>query len=112
MTLIINQVNKDFSFTSQIHMDDIGEIAGLGFKTIINNCPDFEGGSEQPSSAEIEALAKTYGISYMYIPVIPNQITPENIATFKQALEDASKLILGFCRTGNRASTPFHLAST
>ncbi|MDI1299080.1 TIGR01244 family sulfur transferase [Methylotenera sp.] len=112
MTLIINQLNKDFSFTSQIHMDDIGEIAGLGFKTIINNRPDFEGGSEQPTSTEIEAFAKIYGISYAYIPVIPNQITPENIAKFKQAFDDAPKPILGFCRTGNRASTLFHLAST
>jgi uncharacterized protein (TIGR01244 family) len=110
MSLLINQLNKDFSFTSQIGIQDIAEIASLGYKTIINNRPDFEGGNMQPQSAEIEAVAKTYGIAYAHIPVIPNQISHENIAAFKQAYENAQKPILGFCKSGNRASTLCKLA--
>lgn len=105
MTLLVNKLNEDFSFTSQVDIKDISEIAGLVFKSIINNRPDFEGGGDQPQSAEIEAVAKTNGIAYVHIPVIPNQITPENIAAFKHAYDSAPKPILGFCKTGNRAST-------
>lgn len=112
MTSLINQLNPDFSFTSQIEIKDIAEIASLGFKTIINNRPDFEGGNEQPQSAEIEAEAKKYGIAYSHIPVIPNQITPESVIAFKKSYESAQKPILGFCKSGNRASTICKLALT
>jgi sulfide:quinone oxidoreductase len=110
MTLAINQLNNDFSYTSQIELDDIVEIVSLGFKTIINNRPDFEGGTEQPNSEALEAIVLSHGISYVHIPVIPNNIEPHQLEKFREAYAKAPKPILGFCKTGNRASTMCKLA--
>jgi len=107
---MINQLNKDFSYTSQIAVDDIAEIVSLGFKTIINNRPDHEGGAEQPKSEALEAVALSHGVTYVHIPVIPNKIQPHQLETFREAYAKAPKPILGFCKTGNRASTMCKLA--
>jgi uncharacterized protein (TIGR01244 family) len=44
-------------------------VADAGFKTVINNRPDFEGGPAQPTSAQMEAAAKAAGLSYAFLPV-------------------------------------------
>ena len=104
MTLSITKLSDTFSTSPQITADDVVEIAALGFKTIINNRPDGEGGAEQPISDAIKAAAKKTGLAYLYIPVIPGNITPSNVAECAAFLSTAATPVLGFCRTGNRAS--------
>ncbi|MDD2832707.1 MAG: TIGR01244 family sulfur transferase [Methylotenera sp.] len=110
MALAVKQISADFSVASQITTGDLAEIAHLGFKTVINNRPDHEGGDEQPESALLEAAAKAAGLNYAYIPVIPNHIQPEEVDAFKACFAAAEKPVLGFCRTGNRASNLYQLA--
>lgn len=110
MTIQITKLSDDFSTTPQISVEDVAEIAQLGFKTIINNRPDNEGGAEQPASAQLKAAAEKHGLTYVYLPVIPNNIQPEQVATFKATYSLAAKPVLGFCRTGNRAGSIFKLA--
>lgn len=110
MTLTTNKLAEDFSVCPQITAEDVAEIAQLGFKTIINNRPDAEGGAEQPSNASIQAAAEKLGLQYFYIPVIPNQIQEAEVAQFAKALEGAAKPALAFCRTGNRAAKLYSLA--
>jgi uncharacterized protein (TIGR01244 family) len=104
MALNITRMTDDYSTAPQINPSDMAEIASLGFKTIINNRPDLEGGAEQPTSNAIAEAAKQHGLQYVYIPVIPNQIQPDQVVAFSKAFSDAPKPALGFCRTGNRAS--------
>ena len=89
---------------AQIEIDDIDQLAAQGFKTIITLRPDNEGGPEQPSSAEIAAACQSHGILHHYIPVIPGNITPENVAAFEQACAASMKPILAYCKTGGRAT--------
>jgi len=112
MALTITKISDDYSTSPQITPNDIAEIAQLGFKTIINNRPDLEGGAEQPTSNVLAEVAKQYGLHYVYIPVVPNQIQDSQVDAFSQALSDAPKPVLGFCRTGNRASQMFTRANT
>jgi sulfide:quinone oxidoreductase len=112
MTIQITKLSDDFSTTPQISAEDIAEIAQLGFKTIINNRPDNEGGAEQPTSAQLKVAAEKLGLTYVYIPVIPNNIQPEQVGAFNAAYSLAAKPVLGFCRTGNRANSIFKLAQT
>lgn len=105
----IHKLNDDFSFTAQISADDMAEIAKLGYKTVINNRPDGEG-EDQPSSAELASAAKAHGLNYAHIPVIPNNIQPAQIHAFQDVYETSAKPILGFCKTGNRASSLCKLA--
>ena len=110
MTIQITKLSNDFSTAPQIGVEDIAEIAQLGFKTIINNRPDNEGGAEQPTSAQLKVAAEKLGLTYVYIPVIPNNIQPEQADVFNAAYSLAAKPVLGFCRTGNRAGSIFKLA--
>ena len=103
MSVSITQHSNEFSFCPQITVDDIQEIKSLGFKTIVNNRPDNEGGADQPQSEQIKIAAEAAGLSYYYIPVIPRNITAENLAEYATLLASAPMPILGFCRTGNRA---------
>lgn len=112
MTIQITQHTPEFSTTAQINTEDIAEIAQLGFKTIINNRPDLEGGAEQPTSEQIKIAAEKLGLHYIYIPVVPNNIQTHQIAEFSSAFVAATKPVLGFCRTGNRASSLFKLAQS
>ncbi|MES2636173.1 MAG: TIGR01244 family sulfur transferase [Pseudomonadota bacterium] len=112
MTIQITQHSNEFSTTPQIQLTDMQEIAQLGFKTIINNRPDFEGGAEQPTSEQIKAAAEKLGLAYIYIPVIPNNIQAEQVSAFNTAFAKAKKLVLGFCKTGNRASSIYQLSQS
>ena len=111
MALTITKMTDDYSTSPQISPSDMAEIATLGFKTIINNRPDLEGGAEQPTSSAIADAAKQNGIHYVYIPVVPNQIQAGQVEAFRKALAAAPKPVLGFCRTGNRASQMYTRAN-
>lgn len=111
MAINITKVSDAYSTAPQIQPSDIAEVAQLGFKTIINNRPDLEGGADQPTSDAIAAAAKQYDIEYVYIPVIPNQIQASQVEAFNQAFSAARKPVLGFCRTGNRAAQMYSRAN-
>ena len=58
MSANVTRHTDKFSTAPQVSPSDLPEIAAMGFKTVINNRPDGEGGADQPSSAELEAAAK------------------------------------------------------
>jgi uncharacterized protein (TIGR01244 family) len=112
MTIQITKLTDEFSTAPQISVEDIVEIAQLGFKTIINNRPDAEGGEEQPTSAQLKSKAEAHGLAYVHIPVVPNNIMPNQVEAFALAYNSAAKPVLGFCRTGNRAGNMFKLSQS
>jgi uncharacterized protein (TIGR01244 family) len=109
MSLNISNQSDSFSTCPQIAVADIAEIAALGFKSIINNRPDGEGGVEQPTSAQIKTAAENAGLSYAFIPVIPGNITDDNVSQCAAFMANAPAPVLAFCRTGARAGN-LHLA--
>lgn len=110
MALLITKQSETFSSSPQIHPEDIAEIAALGFKTIINNRPDHEGGATQPTSESIRLAAEKLGLHYIHLPVIPNSITPIDIEACLCFISNAPTPMIGFCKTGNRASTLYKAA--
>lgn len=104
-------LSPDFHCATQISVEDIAQIAAQGFKTIVNNRPDGEGGAGQPTSAQLQAEAEKHGITYIYIPVVPGGITAEHAALLKQRLQTAPKPVLGFCKSGMRASSLYKMAT-
>lgn len=112
MSIQITKHSESFSTAPQISVEDVAEIAQLGFKTIINNRPDGEGGADQPASAQIKAAAEKSGLAYFYIPFSPGNMQPEHVVEFSAVYATAAKPVLGFCRTGNRAATIFKQSQT
>jgi uncharacterized protein (TIGR01244 family) len=106
----LQQHNKQFSTSAQINITDISELAKLGFKSIINNRPDHEGGTNQPTSLEIEQVCKTQGLHYAYLPVIPSQITIENAKEMAKLLTELPQPILAFCRSGTRSTHLYRIS--
>ena len=104
-------IAADVSVAPQLEPTAMADVAKAGFKSVINNRPDFEGGPSQPTSASIEAAATAAGLQYAYLPVSGAGQTPEQIARFAELLNELPKPILAFCRSGAR-STKLYRAAT
>jgi uncharacterized protein (TIGR01244 family) len=107
----VQQLSADVCVAPQLEPDAMAWAAQAGFKSVINNRPDFEGGPDQPTSAVIEAAAIAAGLRYAHLPVSPAVQTPEQIAQFAALLAELPKPILAFCRSGTRSGKLFHAAT-
>lgn len=107
----VQPLSADVCVAPQLDADAMAWAAQAGFRSVINNRPDFEGGPDQPTSAVIEAAAKQAGLRYAFLPVQPAVQTPDEIARFAQLLADLPKPILVFCRSGARSGKLFRAAT-
>ena len=94
----------------QLEPSAMAELARLGFRSVINNRPDFEGDPEQPTSAQMQAAAEAAGLSYRYLPVNGAYQSPEEIAAFGLLLAELPKPVLAFCRSGARPTRLYQAA--
>ena len=97
-------MSDQVGFAAQLLPAQLAEVAAKGFRSVINNRPDLEGGTEQPTSAQIEEAARAAGLHYVFQPVIPGQITQFDVEVFARHFHELPKPVLMFCRTGNRSS--------
>ena len=100
----VQQLSADVCVTGQLETADMAWAAQAGFRSVINNRPDFEGGPDQPTDAQMEQAAAAAGLAYAYLPVAPAFQTPDEIARFAELLQALPKPVLAFCRSGNRSS--------
>ncbi|GLQ36150.1 oxidoreductase [Amylibacter marinus] len=105
----LTQIEESVFVSGQITIGDLQDIVEQGIKTILCNRPDGEE-VDQPSYAEINDAAAALGLKSAYIPVSPRGLTQENIDAFADALGNAPKPILAYCRTGNRSAVLFQAA--
>ncbi len=103
-------MQQPISFAGQISPAQVSEIAQMGFKSIINNRPDFEEGPQQPTAEAVGAAATEAGLVYVVQPVVSGQISENDVRTFAEHVNRLEKPILAFCRTGNRCNNLFGLA--
>ena len=103
-------MSEQVGFAGQIGPEHISQVVEKGFKSVINNRPDMEGGPEQPTSAELEITARAAGLDYVYQPVIAGQISEVDVRTFANHFNELPKPILMFCRSGNRSNNLYQLA--
>ncbi|MFN3811600.1 MAG: TIGR01244 family sulfur transferase [Roseateles asaccharophilus] len=107
MSLPLQALTPELCVAPQLEAAAMAEAAAAGFRSVINNRPDFEGGPDQPSSREIEAAAKAAGLEYRHLPVSGAYQSPEEIAAFRHLLDSLPKPILAFCRSGARCTRLF-----
>ena len=107
----VQAVGADCSVAPQLDPAAMAWAAQVGFKSVINNRPDFEGGADQPTSAAIEAAAKAAGLQYAHLPVHPALQTPDEAARFAELLAQMPKPILAFCRSGTRSGKLYRAAT-
>jgi len=109
--LSVRAIAPDVCVAAQLTPDAMAEAARAGFKSVVNNRPDFEHGPDQPTSADIEAAARAAGLEYRFLPVDGGYQSPEQIAAFARLLQELPRPLLAFCRSGAR-STRLFMAAT
>ena len=108
--LPIRQIADTVCVAPQLDASAMTELARLGFKSVINNRPDFEHGPDQPTSAAVEAAARAAGLEYRHLPVDGGWQSPEQIAAMAQLLRELPAPVLAFCRSGARSTRLYQQA--
>lgn len=107
MSLPLQAIAPDICAAPQLTPEAMAEAAAMGFKSVVNNRPDFEHGPDQPTSAQIEAAAQAAGLQYRHLPVAGGYQSPEEVAAFARLLEELPRPLLVFCRSGARSTRLF-----
>lgn len=109
-SVALTPIAEDVYAAPQIGPDAMKAAAEAGFKAVMNNRPDFEGGPDQPTSEAMEAAAVAAGLQYAFLPVQGGYQSPEEIARCAELLAALPRPLLMFCRSGARSSRLYQLA--
>ena len=108
--LPIRAVAPDVCVAPQLRPEAMAEAARAGFRSVVNNRPDFEHGPDQPTNAAIEAAARAAGLEYRFLPVAGGYQSPEEAAAMACLLQELPRPLLMFCRSGARSTRLYGLA--
>ena len=111
MSLPIHPLTDNFAVAPQLGPEDMQAVADAGYKSVIINRPDGEGGADQPASADVMAAAAAAGLVIEYQPVVSGAMTGDDVARFKVLLGELPAPVLAYCRTGTRCTHLFNAAS-
>ncbi len=111
-TLPVRPLADDVFVAPQLDPAAMAEAARAGFRSVVNNRPDFEAGPDQPTNEAIAAAAKAEGLEYRYLPVAGNYQSPQEIEAFAALLAELPSPVLAFCRSGARSTKLFVAAQS
>lgn len=107
----VQAIAEDVYVAPQLSPEAMASAAEAGFKAVLNNRPDFEGGPDQPTSAAIAAAAAAAGLQYAHLPVQGGYQSPEEVAQCAALLASLPRPLLMFCRSGARSTRLYQLAT-
>lgn len=111
MAIEVKPITDYFAVAPQLGPEHMAGVAEAGFKSVIINRPDQEGGAEQPLSADVIKAALDAGLQIEYQPVVSGSITTDDVAYFQELLSRLPRPILAYCRSGGRCSDLFAAAN-
>ena len=103
------RVEIGLAIAPQLAPGDLAGVAASGFRAVINNRPDHEGGAGQPTSKQIEAAARAVGLEYRHFPVPPAGHTAQQAQAMVQLVHSLPQPVLAFCRTGRRSAALYRM---
>lgn len=106
----LRQIAADVCVAPQLTPEIMAELAALGFKSVVNNRPDFEEGAAQPTSAQMEAAARAAGLEYAHLPVQSAHQSPDQIERMAELLATLPRPMVAFCRSGARSGKLYQAA--
>ena len=107
----LQAIAPDVCVAPQLTPEAMAEAARMGFRSVVNNRPDFEHGPDQPTSAAIEAAALAAGLQYRHLPVDGGWQSPQQIEAMARLLDELPRPLLMFCRSGGRSMRLYAQAS-
>jgi len=73
----IKRIDATFSVSGQLAPSDLQALPALGFRSVVCNRPDHEGGPEQPEHGAMQQAAEALGLRFAYLPVQTTGATAE-----------------------------------
>lgn len=105
----IRELQPGYAVSPQIESADMAAVATAGFRTVICNRPD----SENPvalGSAAMRMAAEAAGLVFVYNPVVPGQMSMQNVEAQRAALDGGCVPVFAYCASGNRSSVVWALS--
>ncbi len=99
----IETVSHKYGVSSQIAPEDLRVVAQAGYKSVVCIRPD----NEEPGQPKFEDIARTansLGVKAVYIPV-SGTATSSQLSQFRDVCARLPKPVLGYCRSGARATS-------
>lgn len=112
MSTPIQRLTPDFAVAPQLGPDDMVAVAQAGYKSVIINRPDYEGGADQPTADAVSTAAREAGLRVAYQPVVSGAITIDDVTKFSELLQTLPTPILAYCRSGARCTMLFQSATS
>lgn len=104
MSAAIRPLSPTFAVAPQLFPEDMAEVAAAGYKSLIINRPDYEGGSDQPTAADVTRAAEAVGLQVQYQPVVSGAMTMDDVTRFAELLRTLPGPVLAYCRSGTRCT--------
>jgi len=105
----IRKIDNRLAVAPQIAVDDLPRLAAEGYRAVICNRPDGEGG-DQPAFEEVERAARECGIEARYLPVASGLVRDADAQDFAEAMGALPGPVLAYCRSGTRSATLWALS--
>ena len=103
------RVNADITVCDQIDVDDVSEIARLGYRSIVCNRPDAEAPG-QTTYQEIAAEAQRLGLETRFQPIVSGHLSDQDGQEFKSIINELEGPALAYCAAGVRCIVLWSLA--
>lgn len=103
-------LTPNVSALAQPSVQEIAELAQRGYRSIISARPENET-EDQPEWLDLKAAAAAHGMEAVQIPIVMGQIRDDQIAEFRDSLQQLPKPVAAFCRSGTRAALMWALAN-
>lgn len=111
MSTSIRALTDNFAVAPQLGPDDMAAVAQAGYRSVIINRPDFEGGPDQPTADSVIEAARQAGLTAVYQPVVSGAMTGSDIDRFADLLRELPAPVLAYCRSGTRCTHLFAAAT-
>lgn len=88
----------------QITIANLNDLKRLNIKTVIVARPEGET-ADQPAISAIRDAADALGITVYQIPVVPGNISDDDVRAFGAITSEADNPVFAYCRSGMRATS-------
>jgi uncharacterized protein (TIGR01244 family) len=102
------RINPSLSVADQVEERDVESLAAAGFKCLICNRPDSEGGTP---SERIRAACERHGIKFFLLPVVYSGLDVADGDAFGKILQQCEQPALAYCRSGRRSAALWAIAA-
>ncbi len=101
-------ITRSLSVADQIDERDVDALAAAGYKSVICNRPDSEGGTP---SQTIRTACERHGLKFFMQPVVYERLGVADGDTFGQILQQCDEPALAYCRSGRRTVALWAIAA-